>query len=188
MMFYRGQRYLNPIPVSPYFFRGMEGGYNQGEYHHHDGYNPPPLNDGGGNEGGFFGGGALTSFIFGGIAGAVLANVFDQKQVNAQAAPYPAQPIPVATPFPYFSPYPSQPSQSPVINQNIAPQGYSQSITQPYGGANTQFIASHQPMGIQPFPGIITTPVSTSSLPVSAQSTTTVMPYYMVPIQRYPGD
>lgn len=178
-MFYRGQRYLNPIPVSPYFFRGMEGGYNQGEYHHHDG---------GGNEGGFFGGGALTSFIFGGIAGAVLANVFDQKQVNAQAAPYSAQPIPVATPFPYFSPYPSQPSQSPVIHQNIAPQGYSQSITQPYGGANTQFIASHQPMGIQPFPGAMTAPVSTSSLPVSSQSTTTVMPYYMVPIQHYPRD
>ncbi len=179
MMFYRGAQSFNPIPTLPYFVRGMGRGYHHGDA----GYNPPPPPPP--NEGGFFGGGALTSFIFGGIAGAVLANVFDQKQVNAQAVPYSAQPIPVATPVPYYPPYAPQPHQSQLVSQGGSSQGYNQFMNQPHVSSNTQVLTNgQQPMVTQS--GVMANPTFSQVSPASGQPMTTVMPYYMFPVQQQP--
>ena len=139
-MFYRGQSNVSGPRIPNYFMRGMEGNFN-----HHGGHKPPPPNGGGGNG---FGTGGLTSFIFGGITGAVLANVFDQKQVNAQAAPFPAQPMPVATPVPYYQPYFSQPMQSQMVNQGQPMQGQMVNQGQPM---QSQMVNQGQPMQGQMF-------------------------------------
>ena len=162
-MFYRGQSYVSGPRIPNYFMRGMEGNFN-----HHGGHKPPPPpppNGGGGNG---FGTGGLTSFIFGGITGAVLANVFDQKQVNAQAAPFPAQPMPVATPVPYYQPYFSQPMQGQMISQGQPMQGQMVNQGQPM---QNQMVKQGQPAQIQSYGTLIGEPQMVSSAQVIPMQT-----------------
>ena len=172
-MFYRGQSYIAGPRIPSYFMRGMEGDF----HHHHGGHKPPPPPPGGGGNG--FGSGGLTSFIFGGIAGAVLANVFDQKQVNAQVAPFPAQPMPVATPVPYYQPYFSQPMQGQMVNQGQPMQGQMVNQGQPMQGQmvnqgqpmQAQMVKQGQPAQIQSYGTLIGEPQMVSSTQVIPMQT-----------------
>ncbi|MDE5977243.1 MAG: hypothetical protein K2G70_02090 [Turicibacter sp.] len=96
-------------------YRGFNEGSGVG-----DGMGMGPGGPGGFGPGGGFGGG-LGSFIFGGIAGAVLANIFDSKhtQSSQQVTPTSSQPVvhpvPVTQPMPYmYVPYGYAPQMSQV--------------------------------------------------------------------------
>ena len=205
--------------VPSYVMRGYRG-FDEGFY---DGGGCGP--DGNCASGGF-GFGGIGSFIVGGLAGAFLANAFNNKQVQAAppVSPQPViaqpvfQPIPVNQPLPYGYPsYENMPSMAQIQNQQGQKQIiYSNEIDEDealyptfdewsgkkpikethsvytipsqntYLQPNTYQIPPMNPTYLNGIPAYQMVPQGIASYPLQSvnRPITTVMPYYMFPVQR----